>query len=104
MFSFMPIFPMIFVSIFIAIGVGAASKSSKRSTCCSQKSHNDYQYNTSEVPRSNPYIVKTSSSSTVRPIIIEDAELEKPKTNFCQFCGTQKDINALYCHSCGSKL
>ena len=103
MFSFMPIFPMIFVIIIIGIA-GAASASSRRSISCSPKSHNQYQYYTPEVPRSNPYIVKTSSSSTVRPIFIEDVEPEKPKANFCQFCGTQKDKNAIYCHNCGSKL
>jgi len=105
-FSIMPFFPMIFIIVIIGIA-GVASASSRRSTCCSPKSYksyNQYQNYTEEVPRSNPYLVKTSSISTVRPIFIEDAEPEKPKTNFCQFCGTQKDKNAIYCHSCGSKL
>ena len=104
-FSFIP-FPIIFVIIIIGI-VGAASASSKhsgRSTCCSPKSHNQYQSYSQEIPRTNPYIVKASNSSTVRPIYIEDAELEKPIANFCQYCGTKKDRNALYCHSCGTKL
>ena len=102
----MPFFPMIF--IFIIIGItGAASASSrraKRSTCCSPKSNNQYQYSTTVIPRSNPYIVKAPSSSTVRPIFIDDGEPEKPKTNFCQYCGTKKERNAIYCHSCGTKL
>ena len=102
-FNFMPFFPMIFVIIIIGIA-GAASASSRRSTCCSPKFNNQYRYYTPEVPRSNPYIVNTSSSSTVRPIYIEDAEPEKPIANFCQFCGTKKDKNAIYCHDCGSKL
>lgn len=105
----MPFFPMIFIIIIIGIA-GAATARSRRSACCSQKPHNQnqfhnqYQYSTSEVPRSNPYIVKASSSSTVRPIFIDDVEPEKPKANFCQFCGTKKDRNAVYCHSCGTKL
>ncbi len=103
LFNFIPFFPMIFVIIIIGIA-GAASASSRRSISCSPKSHNQYRYYTPEVPRSNPYIVKTSSSSTVRPIYIEDAEPEKPKGNFCQYCGTRKDKNAMYCHSCGIKL
>jgi len=102
-FSIMPFFPMIFIIVIIGI-VGAVSASSRRSICCSPKSNNQYQYVTPEVPRSNPYIVKTSRSSTYRPIYIEDAEPEKPKTNFCQYCGTRKDKNAMYCHSCGIKL
>ena len=109
LYNIMPLFPMIFV-IFIIVVVGAASTSSKRSkhsknsTCCSPKSHNQNQYITPKVPRSNPYIVKASSTSTVRPIYIEDAKPEKPKTNFCQYCGTKRDRNAIYCHSCGIKL
>ena len=105
-FRIMPFFPMIFVIFIIGIAgaASASSRRSKRSTYCSPKSHNQYQYYTPEVPRSNPYIVKTSSSSKVRPIYIEDAEPEKPKPNFCQFCGTKKDKNAIYCHDCGSKL
>lgn len=106
LFSIMPFFPMIFIIVIIGI-VGVASASSRRSTCCSPKSYksyNQYQDYTEEVPKSNPYIVKTSSSSTYRPIYIEDAEPEKPKANFCQYCGALKDRNAIYCHSCGSKL
>ncbi len=103
LFTFIPFFPMIFIIIIIGI-VGAASASSRRSTYCSPKSHNQYQYYTSEVPRLNPYIVKTSNSSTVRHIYIEGAKPEKPIANFCQFCGTKKDKNAIYCHDCGSKL
>ena len=105
----MPFFPMIFIIIIIGF-VGAASARSRRSTCCSQKPHNQnqslnqYQYSTQEVPRTNPYIVKAPSSSTVRPIFIDDVEPEKPKTNFCQYCGTKKERNAVYCHSCGTKL
>jgi len=103
-FGIMPFFPMIFFIIIIGGIVGAASASSRRSSCCSPKSQNQYQYYSQEVPRTNPYIVKTSSSSTVRPIYIEDAEPEKPKAYFCQYCGTKKDRNAIFCHSCGSKL
>ena len=105
-FSIMPFFPMIFVIVIIGI-VGVASANSRRSThsnCCSPNPNNQYQYVTPEVPRSNPYIVKTSNNSMYRPMYIEDAEPEKPKTNFCQYCGTKRDKNATYCHSCGIKL
>jgi len=101
--SIMPFFPMIFIIVIIGI-VGAVSARSRRTTCCSPKSNNQYQYNTPKISRSNPYLVNTSSSYTVRPIYIEDAEPEKPIPNFCQYCGTRKDKNATYCHSCGSKL
>jgi hypothetical protein len=102
-FNFLPFFPMIFVFIIIGIA-GAASANSRRSTCYSSKSNNQYQNYCQEVPRLNPYAVKTSINSTVRPIYIEDDEPEKPLANFCQFCGTKKDRNAIFCHNCGSKL
>ncbi len=103
LFNFTPFFPMIIIIIIIGIA-GAASASSRRSTCCSPKSNNKYPYYPQEVPRANPYVVKSSSSSMVRPIYIEDTEPEKPKANFCQYCGTRKDRNAIYCHNCGTKL
>ncbi|MBY9016432.1 MAG: hypothetical protein KGD68_12125 [Candidatus Lokiarchaeota archaeon] len=102
-FGIMPFFPMIFVFFIIGIAV-AASACSRRSSCCTPKSYSQYQHYSPEVPRSNPYIVKTSSSSTIRPIYIEDAEPERPMPNFCHYCGTRKDKNAIYCHSCGTKL
>ena len=102
-FSIMPFFPMIFIIVIIGI-VGAVSANSRRSACCSPKPNNQNQYISPEVQRSNPYIVKASRTSTVRPIYIDDAEPEKPKTNFCQYCGTKRDTNAIYCHSCGIKL
>jgi len=102
-FSFLPFFPMIFIVIIIGI-VGTASANSRRSNCCSPKSNNQYQHYTPEVPKSNPYIVKTPSNSMVRPIYIVDTEPVKQKANFCQYCGTKIDKHAIYCHSCGTKL
>ena len=52
----------------------------------------------------NPYIVKSTRNAPVRQIFVEDVEPEVPKTNFCQYCGTKKDRNAVYCHNCGTKL
>jgi len=101
--NFFPFVPMIFAIIIIGIA-GAASASSRRSPYCSPKSSNQYQYYPQEVQRSNPYVVKTSSRSTVRPIYIEEAEPEKPLANFCQYCGTKKDRNAVYCYNCGTKM
>jgi hypothetical protein len=105
---------MIFVIIIIGI-VGSASAKAKNSGCCTPKQYNQNQNYNREVMRfnphatrtlygSNPYNTKTSSISVVRPIYIEDAEPEIPTANFCQYCGTKKDRNAIYCHSCGTKL
>ncbi len=102
-FSFVPFFPMIIVIVIIGIA-GAASASSRRSTCCSPNSTNQYSYSSQEIPKSNPYISKSSSNAPVRQIYVEDVEPEVPKTNFCQYCGTKKDRNAVYCYNCGTKM
>ena len=103
LFNFTPFFPMIIILIVIGIA-GAASASRRRSTVSSTWKNNHYQSYSQEITRSNPYIAKTPSSSTVRPIYIEDDEPEIPITNYCQYCGTKKDRNAKFCHNCGTKL
>ena len=103
-FRFLNIFPFLPI-IFIIIIMGiAAVTSAKRSSCCAPKPYNQNRYYTQEFPKSNPYNIKTSSNSVVRPIYIDDTEPEKPMTNFCQFCGTKRDNSAKYCHNCGTKL
>lgn len=104
-FSFVPFFPMIIIIVIIGIA-GAVSASSRRSTCCSPNSNKYYSYGSQEIPRSNPYIAKPTRNAQVQQITIEDVEPEVPKaiTNFCQYCGTKKDRNAVYCYNCGTKL
>jgi hypothetical protein len=104
-FPILPLFPMIFVIMVIGI-IAAASASSRRSAlnCCPPRFQNQYRAYPREVPKSNPYVVNTSSSPTVRPIHIEEEEPEKPISKFCQYCGAKRDINAIYCHNCGTLL
>ena len=101
--NFFPFFPRIFIIICISIA-GAASANAKRSNCCDPKQYNRNQYYRPEVPRSNPYTVKTSNSPVVRQIPIENDEPEQIIAKYCQYCGTKKDRNAIYCHNCGTKL
>ena len=93
------------VIVIVIIGIaGAASSASRRSTCCSPNSNNQYSPNSQEIPRSNPYVAKPTKNIPVRQIYIEDVEPEVTKANFCQYCGTKKDRNAVYCYNCGTKL
>ena len=103
LFNFTPFFPMIIIIFVIGIA-GAASTSRRRSTESSTWKNNHYQSYSQEITRSNPYVAETSSSSTVRPIYINDVEPEIPTANYCQYCGTKKDRNAKYCYNCGTKL
>ena len=103
-FRFLNVFPFIPIIFIICIICIAGAASVKQSSCCTPKPYNQNRYYAREIPRSNPYNVKTSNDSVVQPIYIDDTEPEKSVANFCQYCGTRKDRNAIYCHNCGTKL
>ncbi len=99
-----PFFPVIFISIFM---ITAAYASSGKSKCCKPVQKKYDQYSQQQVPRANPYIVRSSVRNDVQTLLVEDykpIEPTKPKASFCQFCGTRIDKDARFCHQCGSKL
>jgi len=104
-FPFMGFFPVIF--IFIVIIAAAAGASSGKSKCCKPGQKKYDQYSQQQVPRENPYIVRSSVRNDVQTSLVEvykPIEPTKPKALFCQFCGTRIDKDASFCHQCGSKL
>lgn len=97
-------YPMIFISIFMIAAAYASSGKSKR---CKPVQKNYDQYSQQQVPRVNPYIVRSSVRNDVQTLLVEDykpIEPTKTKALFCQFCGTRIDKDARFCHQCGSKL
>ena len=99
-----PFYPMIFISIFMIAAAYASSGKSKR---CKPVQKKYDQYSQQQVPRVNPYIVRSSVRNDVQTLIVEDykpIEPTKTKALFCQFCGTRIDKDARFCHQCGSKL
>ena len=103
-FPFIGIFPAILIFIVIIAVVGASSGKSKRYKPVQKKYD---QYSQQQVPRANPYIVRSSVRNDVQTLLVEDykpIEPTKPKASFCQFCGTRIDKDARFCHQCGSKL
>ena len=100
--QFMSFFPVIVIFIFIIAAVGASSEKSKQ---C--KPIQNYQYRQQLVPMVNPYVVRSRVRNDVQTLLVEEfkpIEPTKLKVLFCQFCGTQIDKDARFCHECGSKL
>jgi uncharacterized membrane protein YvbJ len=103
---FIGIFPVIFIFIFIFI-IAAGCTSSKKPKGCKPVQKKFDQYSQQQVPRANPYIVRSSVRNDDQTLLVEDyipIEPAKPKALFCQFCGTRIDKDARFCHQCGSKL
>lgn len=99
-----PFYPLIFISIFMIAAAYASSGKSKR---CKPEQKSYDQYSQQQVPRVNPYIVRSSVRNDVQTLLVEDykpMEPTKSKALFCQFCGTRIDKDARFCHQCGSKL
>ncbi len=101
--QFMSFCPVIFIFIIIIAAAGASSGKSKR---CKPVQKNYDQDHYKQVPRVNPYIVRSSVRNEVQTLLEEYKPVEptKPKALFCQFCGTRIDKDARFCHQCGSKL
>lgn len=93
-FSFFPMFPAIFVFIFIIIAAATSVENSK-------KRHKNYYTNQdySQVPLKNPYIIQNT-----RKIDIQDDTKEIIRAQYCQYCGVKMERDANYCHNCGTNL
>lgn len=103
-FPFIGFFPVILIFIGIITVAGVSSGKSKR---CKPVQKNYDQDLYKQIPRENPYIVRSSVRNEVQTLSVEDykpIEPTKPKALFCQFCGTRIDKDAGFCYQCGSKL
>ncbi|MFX0023991.1 MAG: zinc-ribbon domain-containing protein [Candidatus Hermodarchaeota archaeon] len=59
------------------------------------------------VSQQNPYIVRNSFQKQEEPLISREIKREIPITNdinYCRFCGSKIDRDAVFCHMCGTKL
>ncbi len=61
-----------------------------------------------DVPLQNPYIIRDSiQKQQTKPQVNKEITREIPVTsdiNFCRFCGSKIDRDAVFCHICGTKL
>lgn len=98
-FSFLNIFFIIFASligtiIILMIYIGVK----RRQSAYKSPMIPSYSYKPKTQPK-NPYI-KERSENQIK--LSERTDLPIPR--YCPYCGAGRDLDALYCHQCGSKL
>ncbi|MFW9971071.1 MAG: zinc-ribbon domain-containing protein [Candidatus Odinarchaeota archaeon] len=97
----------IFFVIIIVIAVAAVSMSTAY-----KKPKEDYikpyEYQPQQqTPQSNPYIIRESIPKQPEIPKYEENEREIPifsEINYCKYCGSKVDKNAIFCDQCGTKL
>jgi hypothetical protein len=55
----------------------------------------------------NPYKVSRSTEGQIEELIEERSKRDIPvveEINYCRYCGAKRDIDAVFCHMCGTKL
>ncbi|MGB5910766.1 MAG: zinc ribbon domain-containing protein [Promethearchaeia archaeon] len=101
-FSLLNIFFTIFASligtmIILMIYIGVK----KRQSTYKPTTISPYLYKPKTQPKI-PYIKQRKEQRTNQIKITERPDLPLPK--YCPYCGAKRDIDAIYCHQCGSKL
>ena len=101
-FSLLNIFFIIFASlvgtmIILMIYIGVK----KRHSAYKSPTISPYSYKPKMQPI-NPYIKQCKEQKVNQIKITERTNLPIPK--YCPYCGARRDIDAIYCHQCGSKL
>jgi hypothetical protein len=68
---------------------------------------NQYQAQ-KDIPLQNPYRIRNSiQKRQEEPLVNKEITREIPVTsdiNYCRFCGSNIDRDAVFCHMCGTKL
>jgi len=103
-FSLMWFLPVIFCVITTLLSVDYSSMGAKHYKTVKKKNDLDQH---KQHPRVNSNIVRGSDRNEAHTLLVEDIKLLEPvesKALYCQFCGTQRQKNANFCHQCGSKL
>jgi len=101
-FPMFKVFPSFFIIIFI-VSLATITSNKRRSTV-NRAFKNENQVNNQNI---NPYRVENESVEHLKTSYHQrDEEVieENPTFRFCQFCGTKIERDAMFCHSCGSKL
>ncbi len=109
----MPIwFIIIGFGIFLIIIVIIATIASSMSQAYKKPNEPNTKYNQfqaqSPVSQQNPYIIHSSiQKQQEKDPISREIKREIPITNdinYCRFCGSKIDRDAVFCHMCGTKL
>ncbi|MFW9818443.1 MAG: zinc-ribbon domain-containing protein [Candidatus Thorarchaeota archaeon] len=108
----MPIWFMISgFGIFLIIIVVITTIASSMSQAYKKPKENYDQFNQNQPQNNsyqkNPYIIRNSTSKQFKESISKDIKQEIPvipDINFCRYCGSKIDRDAVFCHQCGTKL
>ena len=95
---------MIFCLITTLLSIDYSSTGAKHYKTVKKNSDQDQH---KRRPGVNSNIVRNSVRNDSHTLLVEDfkpLESVKSKALYCQFCGTRRDKNAIYCYQCGSKL
>jgi len=97
--------------VFIIIIVVIATIASSMSTAYKKPKEeyiNSHQYQPQkQAQQQNPYIIRDSFSKKPEEPINNEIKREIPiitDINFCRYCGSKIDRDAVFCHMCGTKL
>jgi len=104
---FSPMFMTIFIGI-IAVCILISMigiKSSHEGKAQYKKSKTPINYQNT---LKNPYVLNKVQDSNSRRIEnsveLEDIRGTPKIAHYCQFCGVKRDVDAIYCHNCGTRL
>ena len=95
---------LIIISVIVAI-VASMSSNYKKPKEEYIKSYQFQPQNQTNQP--NPYIIRNSVSKQPEEPIYKQIKREIPiitEINYCRYCGSKIDRDAVFCHMCGTKL
>jgi len=92
------------VFLIIIVGISAIASSMSQNYVKPKESiYKQYQSNLQgQAQQSNPYIYQNSIRKRLEGNQIEVYPVEE--VNYCRYCGSKIDRDAIFCHQCGSKI
>lgn len=93
---------MIFFAIILAVSAGAATMSKTY-----KNSRNGNIYRKENTPQNQIIQLNPYKASALVKNIREDLNKEISVVeliNYCRYCGAKKDLDAVFCHMCGTKF
>ncbi|MFX0041113.1 MAG: zinc-ribbon domain-containing protein [Candidatus Heimdallarchaeota archaeon] len=92
---------LIIISVIIAVAASMSSTYKKPK----EEYVKSYQYQPqNQTNQSNPYIIRNSIPEEYINKEIKGEISVVSEINYCRYCGSKIDRDAVYCHMCGTKL
>jgi hypothetical protein len=98
----------VFLIIIVVIATIASSMSQTYTKPKEMNTKSNHYQAHRDVPPQNPYRIRNSiQKQQEEPLVSKEITREIPvksDVNFCRFCGSKIDRDAVFCHMCGTKL